>query len=199
LISDRWIYDKMATNQMPNEPEVVSTLSSSEQQMNFGALREQLMGERRPNKDRILVPVTLGSGPMPSYQEQAIQSAFESCAFKTIFSGVVGFGLGGAIGLFSASVGPDLAVLDSEKQNWREVLRDMKTKSLSHAKNFGILGAMFACTECAIESVFESQFDHFPIPLSHFNSHSLDTSPFNSIEPRAIGRTELWPAELPAD
>ena len=124
-----------------------------QQAFDFAFMREMLMGEKKRQRDRIMIPVTLGSAPIPTYQEELIQSAFESCPFKTIFSGVVGFGLGGAIGLFSASVGPDLAVLEPEKQNWRQVLKDMKVKSLSHAKNFGILGAMFAATECAIESV----------------------------------------------
>lgn len=143
-----------------SETRKMANLSSAfEQPIDFGDLRERLMGERRAHKDRILVPVTLGSGPIPTYQEKAIQAAFESCAFKTIFSGVVGFGLGGAIGLFSASVGPDLSMLHHEKQTWRQVLQDMKTKSVSHAKNFGILGAMFACTECVIESVRRYHFE----------------------------------------
>lgn len=63
----------------------------------------------------------------------------------------MGFGLGAAIGLFSASVeplDPDMAA----KMRARDVLRDMGKKCMVHAKNFAIIGAVFAATECAIES-----------------------------------------------
>ena len=85
--------------------------------------------------------------------EILVERFFESCAFKTTLSGVVGFGLGAAIGLFTASMGPELSPTTSQTQSVREVLRDMKTKSMSYAKNFAVLGAMFAATECTIESV----------------------------------------------
>ncbi|XP_074599675.1 mitochondrial import inner membrane translocase subunit Tim22 [Brevipalpus obovatus] len=81
-----------------------------------------------------------------------LEAAMESCAFRTVMSGVAGLGLGAAIGLFSASVGPDVGLIDPEKQTVRVILRDMKTKMVSHAKNFAIIGAIFAATECTIES-----------------------------------------------
>jgi len=62
----------------------------------------------------------------------------------------MGFGLGAAIGLFSASVGPEVAA--PENQTVKQVLKDMKLKTMSYAKNFAILGAMFAAIECTIES-----------------------------------------------
>ncbi len=57
------------------------------------------------------------------------------------------------IGLFSASVNPTITGPDAKQQTAREVFRDMKNTTMSSAKNFAIVGAMFASTECVIESV----------------------------------------------
>lgn len=77
----------------------------------------------------------------------------ESCAFKSVLSGVVGSALGAALGLFTASVGPDATMTAPEKQTVKQVLLEMKGKSLSYAKNFGVLGFMFSGIECIIETV----------------------------------------------
>lgn len=101
----------------------------------------------------IVVPNLYGAGLMRSPQELMIQSLFESCAFKAMMSCVAGFGLGAAIGLFSASLAPDLTTAtDFQKQTVKSVLLDMKQRTMSQAKNFAILGAMFSITECTIES-----------------------------------------------
>lgn len=103
--------------------------------------------------DNLFVPNLYGAGLMRSHQELLIQNFFESCAFKAMMSCVAGFGLGAAIGLFSASLGPDLTpATEFQKQTVKSVLLDMKTRTLSQAKNFAILGAMFSITECTIES-----------------------------------------------
>lgn len=54
------------------------------------------------------------------------------------------------MGLFTSSVnpGPDVQPVTA-----REILRDLKVGTLSHAKNFGIVGGLFAAIECCIESV----------------------------------------------
>lgn len=108
---------------------------------------------RFKSMENIVVPNLFGAGLLRSPQELMIQNLFESCAFKATMSCVAGFGLGAAIGLFSASLGPDLSTAtDFQKQTVRSVLMDMKTRTLSQAKNFAILGAMFSITECTIES-----------------------------------------------
>ncbi|KAJ8982246.1 hypothetical protein NQ317_013548 [Molorchus minor] len=64
---------------------------------------------------------------------------------------VVGYGLGAAIGLFSASMGP-ASVTDTQVQTARQVFKEMKTTTLGYAKNFAVIGALFSGIECTIES-----------------------------------------------
>lgn len=120
----------------------------------FSELRDALIGPNR-RRDNLLVPVTLGGQGIKTKEEIMVEKFFESCAFKTSLSCVMGFGLGAAIGLFSASVGPEVNVTSPqpEQQSVKQVFREMKTKTFAYAKNFAILGAMFAATECTIESV----------------------------------------------
>lgn len=103
----------------------------------------------------------------------------ESCPVKTVIAGTMGFGLGGAFGLFMASVSPQsypptlqnltscpkmsydspLTPQGREISNlpWREQVRrgfkDMGSRSWSSAKNFGIVGALYSGTECCIEGL----------------------------------------------
>lgn len=111
-----------------------------------------------------------------------MQAAMESCVGKTAISGVMGFAIGGAFGLFMSSVrwillsnsdkgylliasylqmsydtplsaqGQQLTDLPLKEQ-LRRGFRDMGSRSYSSARNFGLIGAMFAGTECCIESV----------------------------------------------
>uniref|UniRef100_A0A663MFF3 Mitochondrial import inner membrane translocase subunit TIM22 n=1 Tax=Athene cunicularia TaxID=194338 RepID=A0A663MFF3_ATHCN len=66
-----------------------------------------------------------------------------------------GFVLGGAFGVFTAGI--DTNVGFDPKDPYRtptakEVLKDMGQRGISYAKNFAIVGAMFSCTECVVES-----------------------------------------------
>jgi mitochondrial import inner membrane translocase subunit TIM22 len=59
--------------------------------------------------------------------------------------------LGGAIGLFSSSVGPSIDV--TKQQTAKEVILEMRAAMHSYGKNFAVIGAVFAAVECTIESV----------------------------------------------
>lgn len=118
----------------------------------FSELRDALIGENR-RRQSLIVPLAFGASHLKTKEELFVEKAFESCSFKTVLSSVMGFGLGGAIGLFTASVGPEMNVTSTQTQSVKEVFKDMKVKTLSYAKNFAILGAMFAAIECSIESV----------------------------------------------
>ncbi|KAI8357871.1 putative mitochondrial import inner membrane translocase subunit [Choanephora cucurbitarum] len=89
---------------------------------------------------------------------QLLQGAFESCVVKTAMSGVAGFGMGAAFGLFMSSFeysGPmtnEELVKQTTRQQLRHVAKDMGTRSYSMAKNFGLVGMIYSGTECCIES-----------------------------------------------
>lgn len=82
-------------------------------------------------------------------QERKIERVMESCTFKAAMSCVVGGGLGGAFGLFLSGLDSPVT---SEKMTTRQTLRDMGQKSKSYAKNFALIGLMFAGTECLFET-----------------------------------------------
>lgn len=65
----------------------------------------------------------------------------------------LGYVLGGAIGLFSASVSPNITAPDMQQQTAREIFRDLKVSTFSYAKNFAVVGLLFSCVECSIETV----------------------------------------------
>ena len=64
---------------------------------------------------------------------------------------VLGFALGGAFGLFTAGIDPNIT--GTETPTVKLVWKEMKARTLSYSKNFALIGAMFAGTECLIESV----------------------------------------------
>lgn len=133
-----------------------------------------------------MIPVTLAGQTIKQKEELLIERVMESCLFKATLSGVVGSALGVALGLFSASVGPEATMIDPAKQTVKEVLRDMKGKSLSYAKNFGVLGFMFSGIECVIESVSSAT-------LFAQNSNTVISS--HSIEPNLTGKMVHWRVE----
>jgi len=59
--------------------------------------------------------------------------------------------MGAAFGLFTAGIDPNIT--GNETPTVKLVMKEMKFRTISYAKNFAVLGAMFAGTECLIESV----------------------------------------------
>ncbi|XP_075216620.1 mitochondrial import inner membrane translocase subunit Tim22 [Lycorma delicatula] len=103
-------------------------------------------------RENIVVPRSMGPVFIKTNEEKMVEAVFESCAFKTGMSCVLGFGLGAAIGLFSTSVGPSVPGPGVEQQSAREILREMRKTTFSYAKNFALVGAIFSAIECTIES-----------------------------------------------
>lgn len=108
-------------------------------------------------------PIFGGSNPQqpPTPEQQGVafvQAAMESCPFKSVSSGVIGFGLGGFIGLFMTSLDWQSSLSDEfQKMKLKDQLKftakDVGQKCWSSAKNFAVIGAIFSGTECVIESV----------------------------------------------
>lgn len=138
----------MSTTRSPVLPE-----DEGKNELSFAFLRSNLLGPNKWHSGNIIIPVTLAGQTIKTKEQIRIENAMESCAFKAALSGVAGFGLGAALGLFSASVGPEATMMDPQQQTVKQVLREMKGKSLSYAKNFGMLGLIFSAVECTIESV----------------------------------------------
>ncbi|XP_011140213.1 mitochondrial import inner membrane translocase subunit Tim22 [Harpegnathos saltator] len=110
-----------------------------------------LVGNHQRFRENIIIPRTIGPVQIKTNEEKKIESIMESCAFKSIMSCILGYGLGAAIGLFSSSVNPNVASVEKQ-QSAREILREMKTTTLSYAKNFAVIGCIFSAIECSIES-----------------------------------------------
>ncbi|XP_030602757.1 mitochondrial import inner membrane translocase subunit Tim22 [Archocentrus centrarchus] len=121
----------------------------------YSMVLEHLIGDKRPVKN--LNPAVMGALPVPpkTDEQKMIERGMESCAFKSLLACVGGFVLGGAFGVFTAGIDSNVGFDPKDPLRTptaREVLKDMGQRGMSYAKNFAIVGAMFSCTECIIES-----------------------------------------------
>ena len=121
--------------------------------INTSLIRQMILGDAKWKQGRIYIPFQFGGPVFKTSQEKLIERIYESCTFKAILSGIIGFGLGAVLGIFSASVGPDLSAAEPEKFKFSQYLKETKGKIVSHGKSFAVLGLMFSFTECTIESV----------------------------------------------
>uniref|UniRef100_W5KYS2 Mitochondrial import inner membrane translocase subunit TIM22 n=1 Tax=Astyanax mexicanus TaxID=7994 RepID=W5KYS2_ASTMX len=120
--------------------------------LQYSVLLQHLIGDRRQIKE--LSPGVMGGLPSPQKTEEQkmIERGMESCAFKAALACI-----GGGAMEPEVTQGIDTNVGFDPKDPMktptaREVLRDMGQRGMSYAKNFAIVGAMFSCTECIIES-----------------------------------------------
>ncbi|XP_041807738.1 mitochondrial import inner membrane translocase subunit Tim22 [Chelmon rostratus] len=123
--------------------------------LQYSMILDHLIGDKRAVKD--LNPAVMGGLPVPpkSDEQKMIERGMESCAFKSLLACVGGFVLGGAFGVFTAGIDTNVGFDPKDPLRTptaREVLKDMGQRGMSYAKNFAIVGAMFSCTECIIES-----------------------------------------------
>ena len=96
-----------------------------------------------------------------------IEKVRESCPFNVLTHGVMGFGFGGFLGMFMASMSAGGTSPESQLLNLnpttaesvplriqvRHAMTDLVKKSWSSAKNFGTIAAIYSGSECIIEGV----------------------------------------------
>jgi len=121
-------------------------------EQDFAKIQLALLSNDPKYRTSVVIPRTLGPVKIKTREEKLVEAGFDSCAFKAIMSCVLGFGLGGVIGLFSSSVNPVITVPGAPTPTTRQVFREMGANCLTHGKNFALVGAIFATTECAVES-----------------------------------------------
>jgi mitochondrial import inner membrane translocase subunit TIM22 len=105
--------------------------------------------EKEPIKPRMMLTL-----PELNDQEKMISRVMESCAFKSVLSGVVGAGLGVFLGIVAVSMDPSYTVYKDPLKvpTVRETLSEMGSRMKTYSKNFAQLGFIFAGTECIIET-----------------------------------------------
>ncbi|KAJ7647685.1 mitochondrial import inner membrane translocase subunit TIM22, partial [Roridomyces roridus] len=92
---------------------------------------------------------------MNKKMERFMQMSMESCAAKTVLSGVAGFGIGAVFTLMTASMSYEDPMLRQNlgaTQKARDILRETGKSMVKSGKGFGKVGAIYASVECVIES-----------------------------------------------
>ncbi|XP_059095311.1 mitochondrial import inner membrane translocase subunit Tim22-like isoform X1 [Tigriopus californicus] len=130
---------------MEDRPKAMDPFSPTE----FESVAQYLMGSQVRPYPNVFVPQSAGPARVQAKEELFMQNMMESCAFKSSMSFVVGGALGAFLGLFSSSMAPHQTTV---QLNTRDTLIDMGKTISSHAKNFAMIGFMFAGTECLVES-----------------------------------------------
>ncbi|CAF4209691.1 unnamed protein product [Rotaria sp. Silwood2] len=124
---------------------------------------DHIMGSQRKwsGINNRLIPSD-GSGRIPGMgsagmapEELRVRKFMESCTFKAMISCAGGFVLGIGLGVFTASIDPMSTIQTTTPgatPTLKDVWREMRTRSMSYAKNFAIVGLVFSTVECNIES-----------------------------------------------
>ncbi|GLC44775.1 hypothetical protein PLESTB_001216000 [Pleodorina starrii] len=97
---------------------------------------------------------------MPTHEQLAAQEFMDNCFVKSAMSGAMGGLAGFAFGLFTASMEnahggldtvPEITPEKTTRVILREMFQNMKSKSVSYAKGFALMGALYSFNECVIE------------------------------------------------
>ncbi|XP_061397264.1 mitochondrial import inner membrane translocase subunit Tim22 [Musca vetustissima] len=138
----------------PPPPRDANTKPQFFENPDLDSLAKHFIGNMQRYREHVVIPKSNGPVQIKTNEEQMIERAVESCTFKSITSCVMGYGLGAAIGLFTASVNPNMTdpLATERKQTAREIFREMRATTHSYAKNFALIGCVFSAVECAIES-----------------------------------------------
>jgi len=115
----------------------------------LAAVSKYLVGMSVRPYPNVLVPQSAGPTRVQAREELLMSKVIESCPFKAGMSFAVGGALGAFLGLFSSSVAPHQT---ERVMTAKETLLDMRKTIVSHAKNFAVIGLLFAGIECTVES-----------------------------------------------
>ncbi|TPX75120.1 hypothetical protein CcCBS67573_g03610 [Chytriomyces confervae] len=127
------------------------------------------------------------SGNLNPTAQMAITQLTEACPTKSVLALTAGFALGGVFGMFMSSMDMSSQMEFEKYQNMstreqiRHTLRDMGSRSYATAKNFAIVGAVFAGSECVIESVRLFLFSRVLSWITHANASDFDYRAKNDI------------------
>lgn len=163
------------------KPLIDQSLTTNADRQIFSVI-DHLMGSQRKwtGIKNGLVPSD-GSGRLPGMgtagmqpDELRVRKFMESCTFKAMIScagGIIlyfvlikmiyvfftkGFVLGIGLGVFTASIDPMSTIQTATPgatPTLKDVWHEMRTRSMSYAKNFAVVGLVFSTVECNIESV----------------------------------------------
>lgn len=107
----------------------------------------------------------------PTFEQMMAEDAMNNCGVRSAIAAAGGAALGAAFGIFTASLdtgGMDSAVVEETKSTrvvLRETLTLMRTKSVSYAKGFAVMGLVYSGCECLIEK-HRARHDQWNAPLA---------------------------------
>ncbi|KEH30670.1 Mitochondrial inner membrane translocase subunit Tim17/Tim22/Tim23/peroxisomal protein PMP24 [Medicago truncatula] len=91
---------------------------------------------------------------LPTVEEIRGQDIWNNCAVRSVVSGVMGGGLGIAMGLFLGALdNPMMQEQMTGKQQFIFQAKQMGRRSWSSAKAFAVMGFVFSAAECVVEKV----------------------------------------------
>ncbi|AES89628.1 mitochondrial import inner membrane translocase subunit TIM22-4 isoform X1 [Medicago truncatula] len=89
---------------------------------------------------------------LPTVEEIRGQDIWNNCAVRSVVSGVMGGGLGIAMGLFLGALdNPMMQEQMTGKQQFIFQAKQMGRRSWSSAKAFAVMGFVFSAAECVVE------------------------------------------------